>query len=187
LGNLVDSAREFWYAYVIRFNREHQRRAKEALVRWRDALAALAGRLVAGVAPWNARGWIGWVAACCGLVAVGAGAAAVLIAGLRRAARRAPAARRRAARSSEVRFYRDFLKIAARAGLRKGECETPLEFAGAVGRLGPEAGRLARELTALFYEVRFGGRHLGTEAIRTAEAELGRFKRLARGLSERPP
>ncbi|MBI2931938.1 MAG: DUF3488 domain-containing protein [Planctomycetes bacterium] len=77
---------------------------------------------------------------------------------------------------SSVDFYRDFLWLASRRGLRKPAGLTPREFAAvASGRLPADAVAL---LTERFYEVKYGGRALAPEdrtrvreALRAMERE----------------
>lgn len=83
---------------------------------------------------------------------------------LRRRAKRmgldwlAPTDARRMA--AQLGFYDDLLRVLARAGVKRGPNQTPLEFARSLEFLPPESYRVALGITRCFYRVRYGKRSL---------------------------
>jgi hypothetical protein len=69
------------------------------------------------------------------------------------------------------RAYERFLREAARRGFQKRDSETPIEFAQRLSSVQPEA---CRELTDLYYSVRFGD-----SEPRDFEAQMKQFTKLA--------
>ncbi|MHC4947973.1 MAG: transglutaminase TgpA family protein [Planctomycetota bacterium] len=65
-------------------------------------------------------------------------------------------------------FYVDMLQALDRAGWAKPEWQPPLQFADGLAARRPRAAGLVRELSALFYDVRYGRRRLTAE--RAADA-----------------
>jgi protein-glutamine gamma-glutamyltransferase len=79
--------------------------------------------------------------------------------------------RKRDHRASAVLFYEQMLAISARAGLRKGPEQTPLEFASACGYA------QIQEITTVYNRVRFGGATLSDEETRKVSGLLAELKR----------
>ncbi len=169
----------WWDDYVIGIDIADQARG---LLYLRD-LAAAAGGFLAAAAP--APGRTGrWVAL--------AGAAALLAAALlswRRlagdwgwAAGVGGAFRRRRLPG----FYRRLLWLLARRGLQRRPGETPGELARrAAGRFPARAAGRVRDLTDLYYRVRFEGLDQGAGVRRLARRLLGDLRRDLRGFSSR--
>ncbi|MBI3269079.1 MAG: DUF3488 domain-containing protein [Planctomycetes bacterium] len=81
-------------------------------------------------------------------------------------------------------FYRTFVRLAERRGLRRAAAETPAEFARRVD-LAAGDGRAA-EVVRAYYEVAFGGRRLDPEAAARVKAALAGLDSGFAGSARRP-
>ncbi len=73
-------------------------------------------------------------------------------------------------------FYLRTMKLLEKAGYSKPTWQTPGAFAEELARWDGEAMATVKQLTALFYEVRFGGRALDSERARRANALVDRLE-----------
>ena len=71
----------------------------------------------------------------------------------------------------EAGFYLDVLDAFALAGFPKPACRSPRTHVEMLAGLRPDLAKAALPLVDLFYEIRFGDRHVGAESRRRAEAE----------------
>jgi len=69
-------------------------------------------------------------------------------------------------------FYVDMLQVLERAKLRKPVWQPPMHFADSIEVQRPGVGAVVRELTALFYEARYGGRRLKREDLNAARQRV---------------
>ncbi len=84
---------------------------------------------------------------------------------------------------ASVKFYRDFLKLLEKAGLRRSYSQTPSEFARVIAATASTLAQPACVITAKFLEVRFGGRKLDLgdgEAMQAAMDDIRRGVRAMR-------
>ncbi|MCX7428123.1 MAG: DUF3488 and transglutaminase-like domain-containing protein [Planctomycetia bacterium] len=198
VGRGLDWFDSIWNNYVMEMDRSRQRRAiYQPVVRWcKDTWRRLADpewwrevwqKALWAVNPrhWNVGQWFSWRG---GLVAM---AVSLLLVLLFRAARSLLGAVRRrlrpeetageAADRVELEFYRRLRTLLARYGLRRRTGQTQREFAQLAGvqlaeRLGdPCLAPLPGEITAAFYQVRFGRLPLDNprhQAVEQALAQL---------------
>ncbi len=82
---------------------------------------------------------------------------------------------------AQLGFYLDMLLVLRRGGLEKPDWRPPLLHARAIAEH-PEPARLVREITALFYEGRFGGQPVKGERVERAQSLV---KQLATALRVR--
>jgi len=79
------------------------------------------------------------------------------------------------ARDASVAFYRDFLKILKRAGLRRKYSQTPSEFARVISVSVPKLSEPAWTVTSKFLEIRFGAVQPGTQDLATVNAAIAQL------------
>ncbi|NNJ28089.1 hypothetical protein LzC2_42000 [Planctomycetes bacterium LzC2] len=179
LANLVNGVEFIWAEYVVRMSLERQRTAFGRPLRdaW-ETFRLAATRFVSGP---NGSGWqfdakSGALAAVILLALVGAAWAARGL--FARTWRRRKESR---ARASAVRFWRRFVRLAARRGVIRGVAETPSEFAARAAQawrptVGEELAALPISAASEFYAVRFGGAALSPERVSQLSASLDRLE-----------
>lgn len=77
---------------------------------------------------------------------------------------------------TSVQFYRDFLKILERGGLRRGYSQTPSEFARVVAASAPALTKPTIAITEKFLRVRFGGTQAGPEEMKVIGAAIEKLR-----------
>jgi transglutaminase-like putative cysteine protease len=81
-----------------------------------------------------------------------------------------------------VKFYRDFLKLLEKAGLRRSYSQTPSEFARVVAATASGLAQPALAITVKFLEVRFGGREMSPGDGAAIHAAIERVRQGVRTL-----
>ncbi len=175
-----DYAKRVWTTYVVRLTPERQNaliyRPLQRFLRaawnnlrdakwWRATLAKLNPR------QWLRGNWFSWRG---GLVAM---AVCIVLVGMIRLAQKlwrrwrnwsVRHAARGPHRVTEIEFYRRYERLLARHGYRKLAYQTPAEFAGDIRHqladriAGQREALIPEQVTAAYYQVRFGGEHLTT-------------------------
>jgi transglutaminase-like putative cysteine protease len=84
-----------------------------------------------------------------------------------------------------VRFYRDFLKLLSKAGLRRSYSQTPSEFARVVASTVSALAGPTQEITTRFLEVRFGGREMKPDETAAVQAAVERIRQGVRAMRTR--
>lgn len=161
-GRYLDTLRWRWNRYIIDYNLGDQILLAWSVKRRSQAVRDDFGRRLAALRRW-ARTRGGTLAAAGGgpaLLVIALGAGALFL-------RRSAGHDRRDRRPGALRvpFYEQALTLLGRHGMRKREGQTAAEFAAqAAPRLNGGAACL-RELTSLYYRVRFGGEPLTPEEL----------------------
>lgn len=165
----VDWMQMKWERYIVRYSLRDQ----FALL---DGTRNQAGRFSEGIGVWffRARQSIERIPARAFLLG---GGAILLIALLcRRGWGWSGSVRGKSSKRGATVIYERMLRLLAKRGLRKREDQTPLEFVETVGRKEGWPLDAVRNLTALYCEVRFGGKAFSSDDIRRAEQLFAEIK-----------
>ncbi|QDT16981.1 transglutaminase family protein [Alienimonas californiensis] len=168
-----------WAEYVVRMSLDRQRATfgqpfAAAWDRFRNAARELIGGEDGSGPRFDGRAGAVVAAALLALAGLGWAGRGLL-------ARRWQGRRERRARESAVRFWRRFVRVAARRGVAPGDAETPSEFAARAtaawaDRLDGDLAALPAAAAAEFYAVRFGASVLPPERVAQLSAGLDRLE-----------